>query len=574
MTTMQRLTVEVELFPLLKGDVRLPLLRVDDPNVVLRRDASGRANWEFGKKDKKREPTKLPPIRHFIINDGKLDFRDAKRGLVFTGSVSTSERADRNSNAAFRLDGVGRLQRDPFRLLVTGGPLVNVRPDRPYPFNAEVTAGPTRATARGQIPKPFDLGVFSMAMTMTGPDLARIYYVTGVAAPNTPPYRLSAQVSRDAEVWRVRRLNGRVGDSDLGGSLTIRTGGERLHLDGDLVSRSLDLDDLNAIIGGAPDPAETASAEQRAVAGRMRAGGRLLPDAKLDLERLRAMDADVRFRATEVRSAKLPISQVRLDLDLDDGLLTLKPLAFHFPQGQLESFVQLNGRGKTPVTSLDAKLRGVRVEQFLPVRGGQKPLEGTLHARAKLRGAGASIHEAAANADGGVTLVLPRGQMRQAFAELLGINAGKGLLLLLSKDQSETPIRCAVADFRVVNGTLTAQRIVIDTGVVLANGSGTINLDNESMNLVIDGETKKPRLLRLWAPITVQGSLRSPKLGVKGGQIAAQGGIAAALGALISPIAALLPFVDPGLAEDADCGALLNQAGRQGAAVSTRVRRQ
>jgi hypothetical protein len=66
----------------------------------------------------------------------------------------------------------------------------------------------------------------------------------------------------------------------------------------------------------------------------------------------------------------------------------------------------------------------------------------------------------------------------------------------------------------------------------------------------------------------VQGRLQDPQFGVKGGQVAAQTGIAAALGALITPLAALLPFVDPGLAEDADCGALIAQAGRQGAAVT------
>ena len=570
MVETQRLTMVVELFPLLKGDVRLPLLQVDRPNVILRRDDEGRANWDFGKKKDKKEPARLPPIQNFVINQGKLDFRDTKRGLTFTGTVTTSERAGRNNREAFRLEGTGQLQRDPFHLLVTGGPLVNVRPDRPYPFNVLVTAGPTRLTARGSIPKPFDLGVFSMDASMSGPDLARVYYLTGIALPNTPPYRLSGRLSRDEEIWRVRRMSGRVGDSDLGGSLTITTGGEKLHLDGDLVSRSLDFDDINAIIGGSPDPRETASAEQKAVAGQMRASGRLLPNAKLDTERLRAMNADVRYRATQVKSTAMPMRGVRLDLKLKDSVLDLNPLSFSFPQGTLESTIRLDGSRKTPVTTLDAKLRGVRIEQFIPARGGVEPLEGTLHARARLRGAGASVHEAAANSNGGITLVLPRGQMRQAFAELLGINASKGLMLLLSKDNKETPVRCAVADFKVTNGTLVAQRIVIDTGVVLANGTGTISLDNETMNLLIDGETKQPRLVRLWSPITVQGPIRQPKVGVKAGPLIAQGGVAAALGALINPIAALLPFVDPGLAEDADCGALIAQAGRQGAAVTAR----
>jgi uncharacterized protein involved in outer membrane biogenesis len=300
----------------------------------------------------------------------------------------------------------------------------------------------------------------------------------------------------------------------------------------------------------------------------MAAQQRLLPDATLKVDRLRAMDADVRFRATQVKSAHFPIRQLRLDLELENGVLDMNPLSFHFPQGQLESTIRIDGSRATPVTSLDAKLRGVRVEQFIPARNGQVPLEGTLHARARLKGAGSSVHAAASNSNGGITLVLPRGQMRQAFAELLGINAGKGLLLLLSKDQTETPIRCAVADFKVTNGTMVAQRIIVDTGVVLANGSGSISLDNESMNLLIDGETKKARLLRLWSPITVQGPLTGPKFGVKGGPLVAQGGLAVALGALVSPLAAILPFVDPGLADDADCGALIAQAGRQGAAVT------
>jgi hypothetical protein len=55
--------------------------------------------------------------------------------------------------------------------------------------------------------------------------------------------------------------------------------------------------------------------------------------------------------------------------------------------------------------------------------------------------------------------------------------------------------------------------------------------------------------------------LRSPEIGVEAGEAAGQGGLAALLGSLVAPLAAVLPFVDAGLAEDANCAALL--AGRQ-----------
>jgi hypothetical protein len=55
-------------------------------------------------------------------------------------------------------------------------------------------------------------------------------------------------------------------------------------------------------------------------------------------------------------------------------------------------------------------------------------------------------------------------------------------------------------------------------------------------------------------------------LGVEAGGIAAQGGIGLALG-LLNPFAAILAFVDPGLAKDVNCAPLLADAQAKGAPV-------
>jgi uncharacterized protein involved in outer membrane biogenesis len=160
-----------------------------------------------------------------------------------------------------------------------------------------------------------------------------------------------------------------------------------------------------------------------------------------------------------------------------------------------------------------------------------------------------------------LSLIVPHGEMRAAFAELLGINASAGLLRLLSGDQSKSEIRCAVADFDVAGGIARARTFVIDTDVVLARGSGSIDLGAETLNLKIDGDSKKPRLLRLWTPIYVRARWprpayrRSTPAGRRSGRSdghARRGG---------QPVAALFAFVDPGLAKDADCGALIQHAG-------------
>jgi hypothetical protein len=69
------------------------------------------------------------------------------------------------------------------------------------------------------------------------------------------------------------------------------------------------------------------------------------------------------------------------------------------------------------------------------------------------------------------------------------------------------------------------------------------------------------------APITVTGHLSSPSFGVKPGAVPAQIGAAVALGALFTPVAAILPFVDPGLARDADCVGAVRDAQAMGVPV-------
>jgi AsmA family protein len=304
MAEIERLDVKVKLLPLIKGDVVLPLVDVTKPRVRLLRAADGRANWDFSDGRKREQPMRLPPIQHFIIRDGELDIVDRGRGLTFHGTVTASEQRGAASQG-FRLLGQGRLNQRPFFARITGGPLVNVRTDRPYPFDAEVRAGDTRVVAKGAVPKPFDLGRYHADLNLRGGDLADLYYLTGLTLPNTPPYRLAGRLSRQQQLYRFDGFSGRVGDSDVAGHFSVDASGERPFLRGQAHSRRLDFDDLATVLGGAPStaPGETASPEQKLVARQMAASQRLLPDATLDVKRIRAMDADFRYRAQSVQAA-------------------------------------------------------------------------------------------------------------------------------------------------------------------------------------------------------------------------------------------------------------------------------
>lgn len=544
------LLVAVRLRRLFVGQIEMPLLSITRPHVVLIADRDGRTSWTLHPdRPDDGQGMKLPPIQRLIITDGTLSLDEQRRNVKLEATVTAREGSD--EQAGFHLQGDGTLNGTPLTLTVRGGPFINIRRDRPYDFTAELTGVNSRLKADGAITRPFDLGRFNATLSLEGQDMADLYLLTGITLPNTPRYRLSGALSRDDALFRFRDFSGRVGSSDLSGDIRVDKVGDRRRVEATLQSQSLDIADLMTVLGAQPQVSAAGTTVTSGVPGR------LLPDAALQTSRLRTMDGTLSYRAASVKRNDLEIRRVRLDAGLDGGVLTLDPVAFTFSRGELNGTARIDARKDVPYSHVDFRLSGYPLELIIPARNGAPTVTGRALGRARLEGPGASVHDLAANARGTISLVVPQGQIRKAFAELLGINVGRGLGLLLSGDRATTDIRCAVADFDVSGGTATARTFVIDTDVVLAKGTGTINLGTETMNLRIDGETKQPRLLRVWAPITVRGALVAPKLGVDGAAVAGQVGLAGVIAALVNPLTAILPFIDPGLAGDANCGALI-----------------
>jgi len=563
-----RIAVQIRLAALFAGHLDLRLLEFDQPKMALYRDGDGRATWDFSDGSKPDEPLRMPPVRKFIIDGGQLVYRDDQRKLSFTGTVEAKE-ALGQVNRGFQMVGQGALNAQPFSLNVTGGPLLNIDRNKPYPFDADIRAGQTYVTAQGAVPKPFDLAQFYMNVTSRGPDLSDLYGLTGVPLPNTPPYNLRARLSRDAHLWKVDNIAGKVGSSDLSGNLSVRTGDKLPFLTADLHSRALNFPDLGALFGGARKTGPVASPKQKAVAQQMQQQARIFPDATLNFSKIRGLDADISFKADAITGAPIPLRSGSTRVKMNAGLLRAEPLELDLPQGRISGFVQLNGRQTDAITDLDLRLSNARLENLLPVKfQGAQPFAGTVVARATLHGTGDSVHDAMADANGEVMIVAPGGQINQTLAELAGVDLVKGLGLLFAKNQATTPIRCGVLHFTGRGGVLSADRLIVDTDPVLIDGGGVINLDKETLEFTVRGHPKKFQLVRLVAPITVSGPMLSPKVSVRKGQAIAQGVGAAAL-SLLTPAAVLLPFVDAGLAKNADCAGLMAAGKAEGAPVKS-----
>ncbi|HEY6458279.1 MAG TPA: AsmA family protein [Steroidobacteraceae bacterium] len=573
---LKRLQVQIELRPLLTGHLVLRRVEVDQPDLYLHQESSGRANWTndntapMSATKRAAKPFNLPAIHELVIQSGALVLLDDARKLRIRGTIEAHEHSAVEDPKALHIFAQGTINTRPFTLEVTGGALLAVNPEHPYPFKLSIRAADNQIDARGRILKPFDLGQLDLQVAAHGPDLAELYYLTQLALPNTPPYQLQAQIDRDGQHFVVRDIKGTLGRSDIGGNIAIDASHNRPTLTANLDSRHLYLSDLGALTGtraGAGGALDRSNPAQPAapVATSKRKPTMLFPDAHLATNRIRAMDADVQFKATSIEAGKVPFTQVSLHAKLKDGVLVLDPLQFVMPEGRVSGIVNIDARQDIPQVHMDVRASDINLAQLKGSgRASAAPLTGILQARAVIKGRGDSVHNVMADADGSFAAVIPHGDIRSAFAELTGIDLS-GLGLLLTKNEKMASIRCGLARFDVAQGTAQAQSIVLDTQNVLITGTGNINLGTERLDLTIKGQPKKFHLVRVRAPIDIKGLLTKPSFQPDKGQLLKQGGVAAALGTLLTPVAAIVAFIDPGLAKDQDCTQLLSLTGRAGA---------
>ncbi|MGE8280436.1 MAG: AsmA family protein [Stenotrophomonas sp.] len=553
MASADRVEIDVRLWPLLRGSVQLPEIRLIKPDVLLqtapRKGEPG--NWNFLSGG----GGQTPQLRRLRINDGRLQFLDEPGRTNIDLAVRSGQASKADAAPPVLVEGKGHWRGAAFTLKGgTESPLELTNSDHPFRVHLDARAGATHAIARGSLINPFQLQVFDLQFQLSGQDLDDLYPLIGIAIPSSPPYRLDGRLKRDHARWRYEKFSGRVGDSDLAGDVDIDVAGERPRLTANLVSKRLDFDDLAGFIGAPPRTGgqETANAEQKAEAAKLAAKATVLPDTPYNLGKLRAMDADVRWKAQHINAPKLPLDDMDAHLLLDNGLLRLEPLNFGVAGGDIRSTVRMDARRPQIATTLNASLRGVQLGQLFPDGKLAEQASGGISGNVRLSGHGNSIAAMLGSSDGDVALGMGRGHIGNLLMELAGLDVAESLKFLFTGDK-QIPLRCAFGDFGVRDGLMQSRALAFDTSDTLVIGEGTVSLKQEKLDLLLRPRPKDRSILALRSPLRIGGTFKDPSFRPDFKALGIRGAIALTL-ATITPPAALLATIETGPGKDADCG--------------------
>ena len=244
---------------------------------------------------------------------------------------------------------------------------------------------------------------------------------------------------------------------------------------------------------------------------------RVIPDTKLPFAALRGQDADLQLNLAEAVWHGQSYHAVQAHAVLQDGRLTLDPASMAVGSGTVKAQLAADGAAQPPTVSMNVEAPGLPAGPALALVGGPDSTTGSLDLRAQLRGKGDTLRALAATLDGHAGLALVNGEIDNHWLE--GVLSDALRAANLPVDAGGTSkVRCAAIRAEASAGRVQFRALTLDTSRLKLDGSGEINLGDETLDLHLRPQLRLGTALSV--PVRVRGTLRAPKVALDPGAIA------------------------------------------------------
>nr|WP_255762645.1 AsmA family protein [Halomonas alkalisoli] len=475
-----------------------------------------------------------------LFEDTALDYHGPQWGLALSLRASSVEGAD---TPGLHLVGDGTYEQSPFDYDLVVGPLLGLAVDEtPYPVTGELSTRDTRLYINGSVVRPFALESLEGDARLEGPSPAELTELTGISLPDLPPYDVAGYLRYSGNLLNLDGMEGSVGNSDVAGDVRLRLG-ERNQVWATLTSAWVDVDEL---LGIEPENGPDEG----------RPGQRVFPDDHWNLEALRNTDAVLDYQAAEVHSRYAPLNDLSLDLELEQGVMTVSPLRVGLGGGQVYAAWVLDAHQETTAGELQLELTQVNLAALLDEAGLPDVAEDTLgiiggHGEFTFRGR--SMAEIMAGLNGELELAMSEGWMDIIAAELMPLNVANALVLALAGEDEQVRLECSYVHLKADHGLVTLENFFMATEIAHFIGAGAMNLATEELDMAFEGHNREVTLFTANTPVKLEGPLSDLRVEVVTPELLGRG-LLSALGALVAPPLAILPWIDPGGGEEVGMG--------------------
>jgi uncharacterized protein involved in outer membrane biogenesis len=471
--TVKEIRVSAELLPLLRKDVRVNSLVLEQPVIEIVSDKAGSYNFS----DMTNRPASGQPASSGSIALSQVDIEDGTIATSTLGNpasrsvydhidiTATDLGSGRNPHikASARLAGAGK---DSLAFQGTGSPFAGVLTLTDVPMaalsrfagsglpidgalsgSANVRSAGSVTTAQGRL----DL----KKATANGHDLG---------APFSLDYDLSSDSRSDAvHVSRVDLKAGKLGA--LRGSLDMTSGATRN------INFNFDIDKVDVPALQQLSPPSSAGSKPAAP----------------------AMTAKGSIHIGSLASQGLVLTNIRADCAFDRGVLTLAPMSAQVFGGTDTGSITLDTKASAMPATLKLKLDNVDANQLLSATTSVKnKIYGQLGASGDISLNLGDTNAIVRTLNGNLTTSLTKGRLANvnvirelsSIGKFLGAGAGGG--------ENATNIEKLGGDLRLTNGLATTNNLQMQIQEGTLSAAGSVNLVDQSMNLKLTAVLAQP----------------------------------------------------------------------------------
>lgn len=380
MLSLDRLQLQVELMPLLDGQLVIKQLLLEGVNLVAEKNANGQANWvleglksnapeadstELASETKAFELPFLPVLKQVQFDSIKLNYSDVVADIETSIKLDHLALSTRAANKPISFKAAGTVNHLPFNF--TGNTHFQTRGDdreistniinqnMSVQFNANAL-GITLAI-NGNVEQPVSAKGINIELALDAPDLSKtIFLTTGksleqVLAIKTQPLALhfSTQLTDSDDGFDLNSIKLKLADSDLNGRLSLINRKNRPEIQADLHSERININQLL--------PEQSAQEKLKTTETKMAKPGHTktvikLPDSALPFNYLQMIDAKINYSAEQVLAGNFSPEKVKLNASLDNGLLIVEQFDLKLYDAPVRTKLRVNSRVNTAEINL------------------------------------------------------------------------------------------------------------------------------------------------------------------------------------------------------------------------------
>lgn len=474
-----KLELSVGIMPLLKRQLSVNAFTLSDADIKLESNAQGVSNLEMAGAGAQAK-----------IDAPKENAQPAAAASASPISIHVSRLNIDNSRLIIRSKD-GKLSEYAIKSMALKSKAVGIELD----FKGEISGAPVTVSLSGD-----DLsGILNSLWKFKAEVLYGNYNLTAEGVLN------NASSEVDISSYQLKS-----GKTVVSGNMDVKYG-SRPSIKGKVESDHLDIADLK--------PKEEAAAKADKAAPAAKSSKRAFSDDPIDLSGMKAVDADINVLIKEMIVGSMPVQKLSTRIVLTGGQLLVSPLSMMVADKEVKGQAKVDASGAKPQISLIANAHQLDLSQFIKTWGIESFIKGKADFDLDISAVGNSQHELASNSNGQINLIMASGEVNPGILRGLAggvldaIIPGAGVL-------TQSSLNCLVARFKIVNGALKTNGVLLDTSAATVSAYGGVSLGSEIINMRVLTNSKGVGVASLIPSVAIGGSLMEPSFTPEAGAVA------------------------------------------------------